>query len=195
MSIRLSFNDTDRLLIARLNGKGTVMVQALASRLTQLMLKLQQHIVRDKLSGQVLHRRSGMLAGSIVAYPAQAQGSMIIGKVEGASGPAWYGQVHELGGRGAYDIYPKNKKALAFFPQGYSAVPGGRLMLRGMKQTSNLKRRGGAIAAFHGAGGVVVKSVHHPPLPKRSFMVTSQEEYRGMIVEELRLAVHGGLNA
>ncbi len=193
MTIRLSFNDTDRLAIAQLNGKGNAIVQALAGKLTYLMLQLQQHIVRDKLSGQVLHHRSGKLAGSIVAYPTEAQGSQLAGKVEGAGGPAWYGQVHELGGRGPYDIYPVNKKALAFFPQGYSAVEGGRQILRGMLQTSNLRRRESAIASFRGSGGVVVKHVHHPPLPKRSFMVSGMEDMRPQIVSGLEQAMRQGL--
>lgn len=193
MTVRLSFGDSDRQLIAQLNGKGTAIIQALTSKLTNLMLRLQQHIVRDKLSGQVLHHRTGKLASSIVAYPAQAEGSQLVGKVEGASGPAFYGQVHERGGRGPYEIRPVNKKALAFFPQGYSQVEGGRQILRGMKQMGNLKRRGAAIAKFQEAGGIVVKHVTHPPLPKRSFMATGLEDMHAQIVEELRLALRGAL--
>lgn len=205
MSIRLSFNDSDRLLIARLNGRGNAIIEALSTKLTALMLRLQQHIVRDKLSGQVLHHRSGKLAGSIVAYPAQAEGSLLVGKVEGASGPAFYGQVHEMGGRGAYDIYPKNKKALAFFSDKWAKVQGGMMLrtspvlhgrqIRLQMRTGGVRQRAAAVGAFHGQGGFVVKHVHHPPALKRSYMATAAEEMRSQIVEDLGLAMRGASRA
>ena len=188
MSVKFTFGGTDARVIAWLHGKGQTIVAAIASRLTLLMLKLEQHIVRDKLSGQVLQRRTGKLGGSIHAMPTEAQGTTLIGQVVGASGPAWYGRVHEYGGKAAYDIFPIRGKALAFFPQGYSQVSGGRQILRGMKQTTNLQRRSKAIIDFGAAGGVVVKSVHHPPLPMRAFMRPASAEMREQIVQELQAA-------
>ena len=185
MSLGTSAKDTSEWLI----GRGSMFVEALTNKLTFLMLKLQQHIVKDKLSGQVLSRRSGKLANSIVAYPATVEGEQLIGRVQGASGPAFYGRYHEFGGKGYYDIYPKNKLALAFFPMGASNVPGGKQILRGMSQMSNLKRRASSITKFAGAGGVVVKHVHHPPLPQRSFMASSAADMREQIINELNLVL------
>ena len=187
MTVQLGFSGSDKFLISRLNGRGTAVVRALATRLTRLMLALQRHIVRDKLSGQVLHRRSGKLAGSIVAYPAELSGTQLVGRVEGASGPAWYGRVHEFGGDHEYEIKPVNGRALAFFPEGYSNVEGGREILRGMRQKTNLQRRTKAITAFGNKGGVVVRAVyHHPPLMQRAFMKPSALEMKPQILADLK---------
>ena len=194
MSVQMSFGGSDQKVVAWLQLKGPKIIKAIATRLTLLMLKLQQHIVRDKLSGQVLHRRTGKLAGSIVAYPAEVSGTTLIGRVEGAGGVAWYGRVHEYGGTHDYDIYPVNKKALAFFPQGYANVEGGRQVLRGMKQTTNLTRKSKAIMEFSAQGGIVVRSVHHPALPMRAFMRPSQYEMEPTIISELQNAVQTSSN-
>ena len=89
---------------------------ALADRVSLLMLKLQAHIVTEHLSGRPpgLNQISGRLAGSIRAIPSEIQGEQIVGSVEGAGGPAWYGAVHEFGGTRAYQILPVNAKALRF---------------------------------------------------------------------------------
>jgi hypothetical protein len=189
MTVRMQFGGSDQKVASWLAGRGPVVVRVLTQRLTLLMLKLQQHIVREKLSGQVLHRRTGKLAGSIATVPITVDGTTLIGKVVGASGPAWYGRVHEFGGESAYEIFPVNKKALAFFPQGYDQVKGGRQILRGMKQVTNLQRRSKAIMQFGAHGGIVVKSVHHPPLPQRAFMAPSLEVMRPEIVSELQSAL------
>jgi len=190
MTVKIEFGGSDKKVAAWLSGKGPVFIYALATRLNILMLQLQSHIVRDKLSGQVLHRRTGKLAGSIIAYPAEASGTMLIARVEGAGGPAWYGRVHEFGGDHDYDIFPVNKKALAFFPQGYGQVTGGRQILRGMNQRTNLSRHMKAIVQFGEAGGVVVRSVHHPALPARPFMRPSAVEMRPQIVRDLQSAIN-----
>ena len=113
--IRLTFNNTDKLVVNWVQSKGNQLIDALQNKMSYLMILLQQKIVREKLSGQVLKHRSGKLAGSIVAYPATLEEGEIIGKVEGAGGPAWYGRVHEFGGSSSYPIVAVNKKALHFF--------------------------------------------------------------------------------
>jgi hypothetical protein len=96
--IRLSFNGSDQNVLNTLQQKGPRIVEVLAQKITYLNLKLQAHIVAEKLSGQVLNHRSGRLAGSVVAQPTVAEGTSLVGQVTAASGPAWYGRLHEYGG-------------------------------------------------------------------------------------------------
>jgi hypothetical protein len=202
--INASFEGSDQKIIEALGAKAPKITDALASKITFLMLMLQSKIVREKLQGQVLHQRTGKLAGSIVAYAAEMNGSSAEGRVEGASGPAWYGRIHELGGQGAYEIRPVNKKALAFImgEAGASLRSGrevskegiGRLMqstsaknrTQGMRLFKKVAKAEFMAGSLLSSGSVVVKSVMHPPLPKRSFMVSTMEEERAYIVEELR---------
>lgn len=65
--------------------------------LNKQLYRLQGIIRSDKLSGQVLHVRSGNLRNAVHVDPAVAQE----GRVEGALGlgrEAWYGKIHEFGG-------------------------------------------------------------------------------------------------
>jgi len=199
--ISFTWNNTDKELIARLQKKGPSVIQALIIKLNALMLRLQSKIVNEKLrEGNPLHTITGNLARSIVAIPAVFEADRVIARVEGASGTAWYGRVHEFGGTGAYDIYPVNKKALAFFSNKWTMVPGGGMMLRtepvthgkgiiqAMRSTGP-KRRAAGIAAFGASGGIVTKHVLHPPMPKRPFMAPALEEMRGVIISELNDAI------
>jgi len=178
--IRFSFNGSDKRVALALRERGQKLVAALREALDLSMLELVRRI-QEKLSGEVLHQRSGKLIGSVHKETTAVAGTQIIGRVTAAGGPAWYGRVHEFGGTRAYDIYPVKKRALAF-------MAGGGVNSRSFyfKQGS---RRGSLRPKMYGkfaeAGGVVVKSVHHPPLPRRSFMATSQEELRGKIKSNL----------
>lgn len=190
--MKMGFGGSDQELLARMAAREPRIISALSRRMTMLMLRLQEYVVREKLSGQVLHRRSGKLAGSVRALPAAIEGSQLVGRVLAGGGPAHYGKVHEFGGRTAYEILPVRKRALAFFPQGYANVEGGRQITRGIR-SRNARRKGSAIEAFHRAGGVVVRSVQHPPLPARPFMLPSLGENREKIVSELNAAAREGM--
>jgi hypothetical protein len=96
MIAKLTFADANAVP-ARIRAVLPSMVTALTDRVTWWMLALQQKIQRDYLSGQVLQHRTGKLIGSIHAIPTELQGSQIIGIVEGAGGPAYYGQYWERG--------------------------------------------------------------------------------------------------
>lgn len=158
--IRLSFNNSDERLVQNLREKGPRILAAAKTKMDGLMISLQAKIVGEKLSGQVLNRRTGKLSNSIRALPSDIesnfQGESIVGHVEGGGGPAFYGRVQEFGGDHAYDIVPINAKALHFFI-------GGKEMF--------------------------LKKVHHPPLKERSFMRSSLEEYRETIFDSLRQSV------
>lgn len=72
-------------------------------------------LVRQKLSGPVLNRRSGALYNSIKSQLIENP-STIYGTVYSQGVP--YAAVHEFGGRGYYPIVPVRAKALAFMVGG-----------------------------------------------------------------------------
>jgi hypothetical protein len=117
--IRIRFdNASDRKLIASLKAKAPQLIQVLTSKLTALMAQLQRYIVTQKLSGQVLKRRTGILAGSVTLIPIKVQGNRILGGIDAAAGPAFYGNVHEYGGEKEYPITAVKARALAFMVDG-----------------------------------------------------------------------------
>lgn len=118
--IKAEFTDPgQQRAVSKLLKERSAKVNSLVARvMTELMLRLQQHIQRDKLQGQVLKHRSGKLTGSIIAHPATVSGHVITASVTGAGGPAWYGRIHEEGGRKTYVIYPTNKLALRWLVGG-----------------------------------------------------------------------------
>ncbi len=193
--LRIFIND-ERLAAAML-AKRTAVGEALMAKMNVMMANLQKKIVTEKLSGQVLHRHSGKLAGSVIAHPAEWTGTTLIGSVEAAGGPAFYGFVHEFGGSREYEIRPVNKEALAFFPGGTLGGGGGFQQVNKATLASlfnvagSLKR--GRIKNFREFGGIVVKSVIHPPLPQRSFMRTSLAESKEIIKQGVVEAIATGL--
>ena len=204
--IEITFNTTDSRLAAWLERKRPQVVGALADRLDSLMLELQKR-VQQKLSGQVLEHRSGKLLGSVEKQPLDRSDTRISGRVTAAGGPAFYGRIQEKGGTRTYDILPKYKKALAFFPGGSvgggiasSNVPltPGKGTVRGLYFRSGSKRgelKPGRLGTFSQLGGVVVKKVVHPPLPARPFMRPSLLELQDRIITQLREAAVQGLRA
>ena len=63
--------------------------------LEALMIKMQSHVKSDKLSGQVLHRRTGTLSRS-VHYEIENTAQALVGRLTtGREAP--YGRVHEFG--------------------------------------------------------------------------------------------------
>lgn len=87
--------------------------QRLEDAIYGLTERLRTHVVRDKLVGQVLNRRTGRLGQSIQSRIENAR-SHITGYVY-SSGDVKYAAIHEYGGRTPpHVILPKNKKALHF---------------------------------------------------------------------------------
>ena len=183
--IRITFKrQSDRAVAEAIRSKAPQLRQALTEEMDKLMLDLVAR-VQQKLSGEVLEHRTGILSGSITKQPTVQSGNRIIGTVTGAGPPAQYGIVQEMGGRRAFEILPVHKRALAFFPSGAAgAGPEGRsLFHQAGRLRGSLKRGKGA--EFSALGGVVVKRVIHPPLPPRPFMSTSLNEMRGEIVSRI----------
>lgn len=200
--IRLSFNSTDRRVVAALQAKGPQIEEGLVRTLDVLMLELQR-LVQSKLLGVVLEHRSGKLAGSIVKEPTTHSGTSILGRVTGAAGPAFYGRIQEKGGTRSYEIKPVNAKALAFFPGG-SLGGGGGITPLARSATRGLYNKSGASAGrlkassyqkFGSFGGIVVMKVIHPPLPPRPFMRPSLYEMQDTIIARLRASVARSLSS
>lgn len=100
-------------LVERLRSLPAPVQTALRVKILALAIKLQTHVVTDKLHGQVLNQRSGALARSIQQDVTES-GSAIYGRVFSA-GDVKYAAIHEYGGRTpAHDIVPKKGEALAF---------------------------------------------------------------------------------
>lgn len=105
-------------LLVKLQGMSPRLASVLGVKLQKLMLMLSSKIVAEKLSGQVLHRRSGILAGSVHTLPVTTTGTTISSGVVSSQGPAFYGRFHEVGGTHAYKILSVKSRALAFMMNG-----------------------------------------------------------------------------
>lgn len=115
--IKITFNVNPKT-IEILRTKGARIVSVLTSTIGASMLKLAGYVQSRKLSGQVLAVRTGILRGSVHALPVEIQGTKIVGAVEGAGGPAFYGNIFETGGRSAFEILPVKARALSFITGG-----------------------------------------------------------------------------
>ena len=80
-------------LMQRLTQWSPNVRKALLSAVTKEAIRLQAHVVKDKLTGQVLHVRTGTLYRSI-NMRVEDSGTSVIGAV-GTN--VWYGRLHEFG--------------------------------------------------------------------------------------------------
>lgn len=103
----------DRAVRARLDAMPDRVRARLERAVYTLAEKLRSHIVRDKLLGQVLNRRSGRL-GQSIQQKVESTGTSITGTVYSA-GDVKYAAIHEFGGHiSAREIVARNAKSLAF---------------------------------------------------------------------------------
>jgi hypothetical protein len=150
-------------LVEALKRKPAAILSVLSSKLNVLLFQLQTAIVANKLSGQMLRRRTGVLAGSVRVVPAAVEGSQITGAVQAGGGPSFYASFYELeeaGGTGgvphSWPIMAVRARALSF-------------MLDGKR--------------------VFTKRVTHPPLAARPFMTSTLTEQAAKINIELQVAL------
>jgi hypothetical protein len=164
--ITFSFEKTDQKVVATIRAKGPTIIEALRVRMDAVTFALRGKIVTEKLSGQVLHKRSGRLARSVRQIPATLNGAIVTGRVEaGIVDPrsnAVYAVFHEYGVNHPWAIEPKTAKALAFEIAG------------------NL---------------VFAKRVTHPGLQERSFMRSTLAESSNAIAASFREALMTALVA
>lgn len=134
-----------------------------------LAADLQRHIVTDKLSGQVLHRRTGDLSRS-VNYKMTDDLTAVVG----ANTP--YAAFHEYGFTGTEAVRAHLRRsrlqmvAARYNKLGYETRP--------------------SKATARGTGEIMVKA-HSRKVnyPARSYMRTSLEDMRGEIVAKIQAAV------
>jgi hypothetical protein len=93
----------DRELVARFDMLPDNVQAALEAKVTALALKLQRHIVTEKLHGQVLGQRSGDLARSIQEEAPIREGTGIFGRVFSA-GDVKYARFWEEGFHGVEQV-------------------------------------------------------------------------------------------
>lgn len=107
----------DKELIAKLNAMPNKVKAFLYASVTKLAFKLEYKVKADKLSGQVLHVRTGNLRASIYNEVTQDTTS-VTGRVAQA-GDVKYGAIHEFGGQTPpHEIVPVKAQALAFMWNG-----------------------------------------------------------------------------
>jgi len=104
----------DEALIARINSMGGKVRSNLVAEVTTLALRLQKYIRTEKLSGQVLNKKTGALQSSVF-QEVNVTSHGVIATV-GAGKDVPYAAIHEFGGvTKPHDILPKNAKALHFY--------------------------------------------------------------------------------
>jgi len=107
-------------LLQALRAKGGRVVTVLLTRANMLMFMLQSKIVSEKLSGQVLHRRTGVLSASVQPIPATLDMDNLKIKfgIQAGGSAAFYAAVHEYGGSRAYEVTSVKARALQFVTNG-----------------------------------------------------------------------------
>lgn len=204
---RITFENTDQRVVEKLRARFPRVLERIRVQMNNEMDDLQAYIVNEKLSGQVLNHGEGGLAGSVRRMETVVTDQTVQGGVQAGGGPFWWAIVHEKGGEKSYEILPgaltgkSDKKALAFYGGGSIGAGAGiavydRSILRQVRRAVTNGAgsvRAKAIKKFSSLGGMVVRKVIHPPLPKRAFMAPSLEERRPVIVEGLRSALIKGL--
>lgn len=116
--ISLSFNGSDEGLLADLDSISVRLEEAIRAQVDIENRELASVVVNEKLTGAILQRRSGNLADSVEVVPAENDGSRITGYVQAGGSSAIYAKFQERGTTSWYDIFPVNKKSLAFEIQG-----------------------------------------------------------------------------
>lgn len=147
--------------------RGANLLARLIVKVNSLSLRLQAKIVGEKLSGQVLHIRTGKGAGSVRVVLAKLEGDTLSGGVEAGGGPAWYMILHEWGGTFQVAEYIRRRGLSA---QGHVT----KLLTKSGAIRKNVKDIKSGVVRAH--------SVTFPP---RSFMRTSVAEFESTITAEI----------
>lgn len=154
----------DEALIATLRGYPQRLVDRLFLALQRVTIKLQAHVKEDKLTGQVLHVRTGTLRRSINRRVWVGSNS-----INGAVGTnVEYAAAHEFGFRGVVTVKEHVRRIFA------------------AKRTSSRKRQllGVTTVRAHTA---------HLNLPERSFLRSALRELQEYVTTEIKRAATGAL--
>ena len=102
----------DREVVQKLRAVGPAVREELVKAMGRITLKLMREVVQNRLTGQVLKRRTGTLARSVTQSPRTVMTSDgVVGTVGVAPGtdakgraPVKYGRAHEFGFSGAVTV-------------------------------------------------------------------------------------------
>jgi len=100
----------DQELIAKLSAMPRRVQAGLARAITRLSLE-GERLSKQKVSGEVLHVRTGALRSGIHAIPTTSTATEVKG---GWGSSVYYGKFHEFGVPHSWEILPKSARALAF---------------------------------------------------------------------------------
>lgn len=158
----------DRAVQSRFDKMDSLLHAALLKKISFLSEKLKLYIKTDKLSGQVLNRRTGALVNSIQAVTTDSP-DMIQGTVFSA-GNVKYAGIHEYGGvikhPGGTAYMPITGKGVVFVSNAKAEI------LRLTKRTK----------------------AHDIPMPMRSFMRSGLADMRQEIISGMKAAVVEGIS-
>ncbi len=159
---------------------------------------LEGYIKREKLSGQVLHVRSGRLRASVTAAPPVDEGADIVVRV----GPhVIYARIHEFGGT----IYPTRAQFLTIPMQ--AALTGAGVARFTARDLISSPQIGGFTRTFfrnhvlYGVSGTRGKPVpgfalkQSVTIPERPYLRPALAEKRGEIVQLLAASVERALKS
>ncbi|USN16573.1 hypothetical protein POLEWNIK_00470 [Brevundimonas phage vB_BpoS-Polewnik] len=131
----------DTEVIAKFKSMPAAVHAALLQKVHALSLKLEAYVKKNKLSGQVLNRKSGRLIRSIGSRVLDGDKSVFGIVFQSADVP--YGGIHEYGGKtSAHVITPKKAKVLAFTKAGATVFarkvnhPGSKMPTRSYMRSS-----------------------------------------------------------
>lgn len=161
----------DREVVAKLEGLPAEVRARLVPAMGRITLKLMRESVQNKLSGQVLKRRTGTLARSVTQSPRVYQteqavvGTVGVENIVGPKGraPVQYGKTHEFGFKGEVSV---------------------KAHLRQIKQAWGKSLKAPIEVTVHAH----TRSVD---LPERSFLrsALASLEQQGVVREELQRAI------
>jgi phage gpG-like protein len=166
----ISVTVDDSAVRARFSAMPEKIQSRLTRAVTTLAEKLRTHVVKDKLLGQVLNRRSGRL-GQSIQEKVESTASSVIGTVYSA-GDVKYARINEYGG--------------------VINHPGGTPFI--------VTRDYGAmfiskIAAEKHGGNWPVTKPHQIVMPERSYMRSSLADMKTEIIDQMTAAVGQGTKA
>lgn len=156
----------DQALVAKMNQWPYNVRRELKKEITKQTLGLERYIKNDKLSGGVLHVRTGNLRASIFSQISESD-TQITGKVA-SSGDVKYAAIHEFGG---VIHHPGGTPYMAF---------GGQTYFVSLANAKNLN--------------LPKTKAHDIPIPQRSFMRSSLSERRVEIAAGIEAAAKRGIS-
>jgi hypothetical protein len=134
----ISISVSSEGIVAALKEMPAKVQRGLVRVISAAVYDLQQHIVRDKLQGQVLRHGSGHLQRSILARPVEVSGDSVVGRVV-VDSTAPYGLYQEYGVAHPWTIRAKRPGGRLRFAAGGGYVFRREVTHPGLKERSFMR--------------------------------------------------------